>query len=153
SQTDRVTALRLHDGAPLAAEQLLQPQQWQQRGALCAALSAALPQRDMLSLLPVLNHEDVAERLHWLCALLVDAMKWQQGAHQYVLNQDQQPLVHQLASLLSSASLQQIVQQWLNCRHQLLSVVGVNRELLLTEQLLRWEQMLGAAGYSHSHSL
>ncbi|HBK4660402.1 TPA: DNA polymerase III subunit delta', partial [Serratia marcescens] len=53
----------------------------------------------------------------------------------------------------SSASLQQIVQQWLNCRHQLLSVVGVNRELLLTEQLLRWEQMLGAAGYSHPHSL
>lgn len=153
SQTDRVTALRLHDGAPLAAEQLLQPQQWQQRGALCAALSAALPQRDMLSLLPVLNHEDVAERLHWLCALLVDAMKWQQGAHHYVLNQDQQPLVHQLASLLSSSSLQQIVQQWLNCRHQLLSVVGVNRELLLTEQLLRWEQMLGAAGYSQPHSL
>lgn len=153
SQTDRLTALRLHDGAPLAAEQLLQPQQWQQRSALCAALSAALPQRDMLSLLPVLNHEDVAERLHWLCALLVDAMKWQQGAHHYVLNQDQQPLVHQLASLLSSASLQQIVQQWLSCRHQLLSVVGVNRELLLTEQLLRWEQMLGAAGYSHPHSL
>ncbi|HEP1044935.1 TPA: DNA polymerase III subunit delta' [Serratia marcescens] len=153
SQTDRLTALRLHDGAPLAAEQLLQPQQWQQRSALCAALIAALPQRDMLSLLPVLNHEDVAERLHWLCALLVDAMKWQQGAHQYVLNQDQQPLVHQLASLLSSVSLQQIVQQWLNCRHQLLSVVGVNRELLLTEQLLRWEQMLGAAGYSQPHSL
>ena len=65
SQTDRLTALRLHD-APLAAEQLLQPQQWQQRSTLCAALSAALPQRDMLSLLPVLNHEDVAERLHWL---------------------------------------------------------------------------------------
>jgi len=31
--------------------------------------------------------------------------------------------------------------------------VGVNRELLLTEQLLRWEQMLGAAGYSQPHSL
>jgi DNA polymerase-3 subunit delta' len=112
-----------------------------------------LPQHDMLSLLPVLNHEDVAERLHWLCALLVDAMKWQQGAASFALNQDQQPLVHQLASRLSSNSLQQVVQQWLNCRHQLLSVVGVNRELLLTEQLLGWEQMLGATGYSHPHSL
>ena len=87
------------------------------------------------------------------CALLVDAMKWQQGAHRYVLNQDQQPLVHQLASLLSSASLQQIVQQWLNCRHQLLSVVGVNRELLLTEQLLRWEQMPAPPAIPHPHSL
>ncbi|WP_275897473.1 DNA polymerase III subunit delta' C-terminal domain-containing protein, partial [Klebsiella quasipneumoniae] len=28
------------------------------------------------------------------------------------------------------------------CREQLLSVVGVNRELLLTERLLRWEHYL-----------
>lgn len=144
---DHLTALRLHDGAPIAAKNLLQPERWQQRSALCAGLCAALPQHDMLSLLPVLNHEDVAERLHWLCALLVDAMKWQRGAQSYVLNQDQQPLVHQLAGRLSSSTLQQIVQQWLTCRHQLLSVVGVNRELLLTEQLLGWEQMLGAAGH------
>ncbi|CAI1627565.1 DNA polymerase III subunit delta' [Serratia fonticola] len=150
---DRLTALRLHDGAPLAAEQLLQPNRWQQRAALCNALSAALPQCDMLALLPALNHDDVADRLHWLCALLMDAMKYQQGAANYALNQDQLPLVQQLASRLSSVSLQQIMQQWLNCRHQLLSVVGVNRELLLTEQLLCWEQMLGATGYSSPHSL
>lgn len=150
---DRLTALRLHGGAPIAAEQLLQPPRWQQRSALCTALNSALPQGDMLALLPVLNHDDVAERLHWLCALLVDAMKWQQGAAGYVLNQDQQPLIQQLASRLSNTSLPQMVQQWLNCRHQLLNVIGVNRELLLTEQLLSWEQMLGSAGYSPSHSL
>lgn len=150
---EHLTALRLHDGAPIAAEQLLQPERWQQRSALCSALSAALPQHDMLSLLPVLSHLDVGERLHWLCALLVDAMKWQQGAPSHVLNQDQQPLVHQLASRLSGISMPQIVQQWLICRHQLLSVVGVNRELLLTEQLLGWEQMLSAASYSPLHSL
>ncbi|OMQ26801.1 DNA polymerase III subunit delta' [Serratia oryzae] len=150
---DRLTALRLYDGAPIAAERLLQPQLWQQRSALCTALNNALPQRDMLALLPVLNHDDVAERLHWLCALLVDAMKWQQGAAGYVLNQDQQPLIQQLASRLSSTSLQQIVQQWLKCRQQLVNIAGVNRELLLTEQLLSWEQMLGSTGYSQSHSL
>jgi DNA polymerase-3 subunit delta' len=30
----------------------------------------------------------------------------------------------------------------MHCRQQLLSIVGVNRELLLTEQLLEWEQIL-----------
>ncbi|AHG22240.1 DNA polymerase III subunit delta' [Chania multitudinisentens RB-25] len=150
---DCVTALRLHDGAPIAAEQLLQPEHWQQRMALCSVLNTALPQQDMLLLLPALNHDNAAERLHWLSALLVDAMKWQQGAASYVVNQDQQPLIQQLANRLSSTSLQQIVQQWLHCRHQLLNVVGVNRELLLTEQLLGWEQMLGSAGYSPPHSL
>ncbi len=87
SRTDRLTALRLHDGAA-GCRTAVAAAAWQQRSTLCAALSAALPQRDMLSLLPV-NHEDVAERLPCLRAPL-DAMKWQQGAHQYVLNQDQQ---------------------------------------------------------------
>jgi len=151
--TDCLTALRLHDGAPIAAEQLLQPERWQQRSTLCGVLHDALLGQDMLALLPVLNHDNVAERLHWLCSLLIDAMKWQQGAAGFVLNQDRLPLVQQLATRLSAASLQHIVQQWLHCRHQLLSVVGVNRELLLTEQLLSWEQMFASAGYSHPHSL
>ncbi|MFI8418105.1 DNA polymerase III subunit delta' [Serratia sp. NPDC078593] len=150
---DRLTALRLHDGAPVAAEQMLQPERWQQRSTLCSTLSRALQSHDMLALLPVLNHDDVAERLRWLCALLIDAMKWQQGAANFVLNQDQQPLVQQLAARLSASSLQHVVQQWLHCRHQLLSVVGVNRELLLTEQLLSWEQMFASVGYSQPHSL
>lgn len=138
--THRLTALRLNDGAPIAAEQLLQPERWQQRVTLCSTLASCLIQCDMLLLLAVLNHDDVAERLHWLCTLLVDAMKWQQGATHYVLNQDQLPLVQQLAAQFSAFSLQKTLQSWLNCRHQLLNIVAVNRELLLTEQLLGWEQ-------------
>ncbi|PVZ87967.1 DNA polymerase III subunit delta' [Serratia sp. S1B] len=142
--THRLTALRLNDGAPIAAEQLLQPERWQQRVTLCSTLASALTQGDMLRLLAVLNHDDVAERLHWLCTLLMDAMKWQQGAASYVLNQDQLPLVQQLANQFSALSLQKNLQLWLNCRHQLLNIVAVNRELLLTEQLLNWEQGLRA---------
>lgn len=137
---ERLTALRLCGGAPIAAEQLLQPARWQQRAALCTALTQALATHDMLALLPVLNHDDAGERIHWLCALLIDAMKWQQGASAYVMNQDQQVLVHQLASHYASPTLQAVVQQWFQCRQQLLTVVSVNRELLLTEQLLNWEQ-------------
>ncbi|WON78359.1 DNA polymerase III subunit delta' [Serratia sp. UGAL515B_01] len=149
----RLTALRLHGGAPIAAEALLQPERWQQRASLCSALSTALQQEDMLLLLPALNHDDVPERLHWLCALLLDGLKCQQGAVNHVMNQDQRSLVQQLARCLNSSSLQQSMQQWLNCRHQLLSITGVNRELLLTEQLLNWEQMVGAPGDSPPYTL
>jgi len=136
------TALKLNGGAPLAAEQLLQPAQWQQRSALCAGLKTALTQRDLLSLLPLLNHDNAAERLHWLTSLLLDALKYQQGATVYAINQDQQPLIGYLAEHLSGDSLQQALSQWLTCRHQLLTVVGINRELMLSAELLRWEQLL-----------
>lgn len=148
NHTEHLTALRLQDGAVIAAKELLKPEHWKQRSALCKALSATLLQHNMLSLLPVLNHLNIGERLHWLCSLLVDAMKLQLGAQRHIINQDQQPLVSQLADCLNITLLPQILQHWLICRHQLLNISGVNHKLLLTEQLLNWEQMLSNEGNS-----
>ena len=94
-----------------------------------------------LTLLPILNHEQAAIRLHWLASLLVDAQKRQQGIT-LVSNPDVWPLLEQLAHSLPAARLQAIAHDVCTCREQLLNVVGVNRELLLTERLLRWEQYL-----------
>jgi len=136
------TALRLTEGTPIAALELLQPERWKQREQFCQQLSLSWQQRDLLSLLPQLNHDDAAERLHWLASVLLDVIKYQQGAADYVINLDQQPLISLLASEMNNAFLQQNLQGWMLCRQQLLSVVGVNRELLLTERLLNWENSL-----------
>lgn len=135
-------ALRLSSGAPAAALELLQPENWKHRQALCEKLIQACSSKDMLALLPSLNHEDAAQRIHWLSSLLLDALKWQQGAGQWLANDDMQPLVATLASSTAPAVLQAILQGWFTCRESLLSVVGVNRELLITEQLLTWERLM-----------
>ncbi len=57
-------------------------------------------------------------------------------------NPDAWTLVNQLAQTLPAARLQAIARDVSACRDQLLNVVGVNRELLLTERLLRWEHYL-----------
>ncbi|MBW7983900.1 DNA polymerase III subunit delta' [Enterobacillus tribolii] len=134
------TALRLSGGAPVAALALMAPDVWNHRQALCTALERALPGQQWLSLLPVLNHDNADQRLSWLCSLLLDAVKVQQHAGQAVVNQDQLPLVQQLASRLSPTTLQQQLGQWIHCRHQLLTIVALNRELMLTEQLCRWQE-------------
>lgn len=140
SPQDGASALRLCSGAPAAALALLDEKNWAQRQQLCQQLSAAL-QQDLLSLLPVLNHDDAAARIGWLCALLIDAMKWQQGGGDYIANVDQQALVAQIAQQLPSSALDSSLRSWMRCRERLLHVVAVNRELLLTEQLLSWEQI------------
>jgi DNA polymerase-3 subunit delta' len=136
------TALRLSNGTPLAALALLQPERWKQRMALCQQLATSCQQRDMLSLMIQLNHDDVADRLQWLCSLLLDAIKWQQNAGQFIINHDQQPLIAQIAGLQANDALQKSVQAWMHCRQQLLTIIGVNRELILTEQLLEWDMSL-----------
>ncbi len=78
-QESLLTALRLCASAPAAALELLQEPLWTARQQLCQALAATLASGDWLALLPILNHEQAAVRLHWLASLLVDAQKRQQG--------------------------------------------------------------------------
>lgn len=144
SENEILTALRLSGGAPAAALSLLEEKSWAARQTLCRSLPGAV-EGDMLSLLPALNHEDAVRRLSWLCALLVDALKWQQGGGAFIANVDQQPLIASLAMQLPGSALDQSVRDWMHCRDRLLNVVAVNRELLLTDRLLGWEQMLHAS--------
>ncbi|MTD25419.1 DNA polymerase III subunit delta' [Erwinia sorbitola] len=144
---ERTAALRLSAGAPAAALALLDDKIWQQRQRVCEALPAAL-QGDIMSLLTVLHHDDAARRIGWICSLLVDAVKWQQGGGQYISNPDRQAEVIQIASLLPASAIDASLRQWIICRDRLLNVVAVNRELLLTEQLLSWEALLNPASAS-----
>lgn len=137
-------ALRLSNGAPAAALALLQPDRWQARQTLCDSLNSALS-GDILQLLPALNSDDVAVRLGWLLSLLVDAMKVQQGASNWLSNGDRPDVVTQLAQQFSSSALNASVQQWLQCREQLLHVAALNRELILTDCLLAWGRLLSPA--------
>ncbi|WP_449556271.1 DNA polymerase III subunit delta' [Huaxiibacter chinensis] len=141
SQESALAALRLCSGAPAAALELLQKEAWSHRMQLCSAVEQALDSRDWLGVLGVLNHDQAPVRLHWLVSLLLDAMKLQQGAT-LVSNVDVWPVVNTLANALPGATLRAIVHEMCLCREQLLTVTGLNRELVLTDLLLRIEHYL-----------
>ncbi|NDO79215.1 DNA polymerase III subunit delta' [Citrobacter sp. NCU1] len=141
SQDALLTALRLSAGSPGAALTLLQEEGWAHRGALCEALSNTLQANDWYILLSVLNHEQAATRLHWLATLLMDALKFRYGAA-YLTNVDVQTLIPLIAQRLSTAQTQAILRDVCHCREQLINVVGVNRELVLTDLILRIEHYL-----------
>lgn len=137
----QLTALRLCGGSPGAAEALLTAGGWSQRLQLCQALDGTLASGDWLALLPALNHDNAAERLHWLASLLLDAIKARQGIT-LLTNADAVSLVNRLAQQLSDTLLRLMMRQACEHREQLLNVSGLNRELILTEQLLNWEHYL-----------
>ncbi|WP_368541274.1 DNA polymerase III subunit delta' [Enterobacter soli] len=141
SQDAMLTALRLCSGAPAAALALLQPDSWSQREALCSGVASALDSGDWLSLLAALNSDRAAERLHWLASMLLDALKIQQGAT-LLSNVDVWVLINTLANRLSGNALRAMLHDVCQSREQLLTVTGLNRELLLTDQLLRIEHYL-----------
>ncbi|SLM63686.1 MULTISPECIES: DNA polymerase III subunit delta' [Dickeya] len=137
------TALRLSHGAPLAALALLQPERWKARAQLCQQLSYGVHRHDALSLLALLHHDEATERIHWVCSVWLDALKWRHQARNSLINRDQLALIAQWGEM-HDEQLHYSLRRWLQCRHQLLSVTGVNRELLLTSMLLDWERALSS---------
>lgn len=132
SQDALLAALRLSAGSPGAALALFQGDNWQARETLCQALAYSVPSGDWYSLLAALNHEQAPARLHWLATLLMDALKRHHGAAQ-VTNVDVPGLVAELANHLSPSRLQAILGDVCHIREQLMSVTGINRELLITD--------------------
>ncbi|MBQ0213837.1 DNA polymerase III subunit delta' [Proteus vulgaris] len=132
-----VTALNLSQNAPIAALSLLKDE-WQERETFCQALYSSLQQRDLFGFLPQLNQDNVDRRLYWLLSLLLDALKYQTNAQAYCINQDQQPLIMALSQSPSNIVLA-IIDGWKQCRYQLMTIPALNKELLLAEQLLDWE--------------
>ncbi|ENB7698013.1 DNA polymerase III subunit delta' [Escherichia coli] len=141
SQDALLAALRLSAGSPGAALALFQGDIWQARETLCQALAYSVQSGDWYSLLAALNHEQASARLHWLATLLMDALKRHHGAAQ-VTNVDVPDLVVELANHLSPSRLQAILGDVCHIREQLMSVTGINRELLITDLLLRIEHYL-----------
>ncbi len=141
SQDALLAALRLSAGSPGAALALFQGDNWQARETLCQALAYSVQSGDWYSLLAALNHEQAPARLHWLATLLMDALKRHYGAAQ-VTNVDVPGLVVELANHLSPSRLQAILGDVCHIREQLMSVTGINRELLITDLLLRIEHYL-----------
>ncbi|MTC59262.1 DNA polymerase III subunit delta' [Providencia rustigianii] len=141
---DAVTALKLSQGAPIAALQLLEPQHWQKRTLLCNELEQSLRTKDFLRLLPALNTDNAPECISWLLGVLSDSIKIQQKASQFCVNQDQIGRVTLLATTMSSSQLLDLYGKWQDCRHQLLTVPALNQELILSNQLLQWEALFAS---------
>ncbi|CAD6509141.1 DNA polymerase III subunit delta' [Candidatus Profftia tarda] len=132
------TALRLNAGAPVAAFKVLTTNMWTQRMQLALGLKRTIPQQQWIQLLPLLDHDNFGDCLTWLCLFLLDALKINLGIKTTLANLDQQQLISHLASVHTNKILQQQLEQWIFCRHRLLTTIGLNRELMLTRQLCLW---------------
>lgn len=131
-------ALLLSENAPITAVSLLAPEKWQQRKLFCEQLLNVLPQNDYWQLAKTLNNEQVVEYIIWFSSLLSDALKAQQKAGRFIINRDQVPLVRLLARM-DNEKILALYDLWLQARILLLSVTGLNKELMVYNVLAQSE--------------
>ncbi|MWP61463.1 DNA polymerase III subunit delta' [Gilliamella sp. Pas-s25] len=138
SDNELASALLLSENAPLKAAALLAPEKWQQRKAFCDQLLELVPQNNYWQLAKTFDNEDFIERIVWFCALLSDALKAKQKVGHFIVNRDQVPLIRLLATK-SNEKISALYHLWLQARNQLLTITGLNKELIIYNVLAQSE--------------
>ncbi|MDF7671343.1 DNA polymerase III subunit delta' [Orbaceae bacterium ESL0721] len=138
SENELATALLLNENAPLAALQLLAVDRWQQRKQFCEALLELIPDNNYWALAKTVDNEQFVDWMHWFCSLLSDALKAKQRAGRFIINRDQVPLVRLIARM-ESQQIIRLYDLWRQTEERLLTVSGVNKELIIHNVLAQSE--------------
>ena len=134
-----ITALRLCEGAPVNALKFLNSIRWKERIIFCTSMSNVIVSRNFISLLPIINIDKYDGPLYWLLSLLIDSLKLKYEAKEFLINLDQHKLINDIAESWSYIKRQEMLKNLFYCLYQLQDLSsGLNRELLIINQLINW---------------
>lgn len=138
-----VLALRANQGAPISAKKFISNGLWEERRNLFICFSKSIHNQNLLTLLPILSVNHTLVKIDWIYLLLFDAIKIHFNQKKQLTHFDQIELIQFFSRNYNYFILHQSVQTWIKCRYRLLNIPSINNELLLSEQLLTWEKILG----------
>ncbi|QCI17748.1 DNA polymerase III subunit delta' [Buchnera aphidicola (Acyrthosiphon lactucae)] len=137
-----LTALRINQGSPVSAKKFMNSEAWIDRINFYKNLYDAFKNKNLLKILNSLKEKNSIVKIDSICFLLLDAIKFNFNEKKNLTNFDQMELIQFLSYNYKNLVLDISIRTWMHCKHRLLNISGINYELLLLEQLLRWEKIL-----------
>lgn len=142
NKTERITALRLTQHAPLAAENLLRDDIWTQRAQFYTDLFTHLTEKNCFLLYEKIKNAVISDQIFsWLAILFCDAIKYQLNTTAFIINRDQAKLIHALSTEFDAQQLVWLYQKTQE-NSEKLKTQTVNKELILATFFSQLDQLL-----------
>ncbi|WP_348769336.1 DNA polymerase III subunit delta' C-terminal domain-containing protein [Buchnera aphidicola] len=138
-----IISLRTNQGSPISAKNFIQNGLFKERKNLFLYFLKSIKHQNLLKILPILSVSKTLLKIDWICLLLFDAIQIYFNYKKKITNFDQLELIQFFSYNYNYFTLNTSIQTWNRCRYKLLNITGINNELLLLEQLLKWEKILG----------
>ncbi|ALD15297.1 DNA polymerase III subunit delta' [Buchnera aphidicola (Aphis glycines)] len=135
-------ALRIYQGSPISAKKFINDGLWEERNNLFLYFLKSIKNQNLLKILPILSIKNTILKIDWICLLLFDSIQLYFNQKKKLTNFDQLELIQFFSSNYNYFTLHQSIYTWTKCRYRLLNIPSINSELLLLEQLLKWEKIL-----------
>ncbi|MGL5006468.1 MAG: DNA polymerase III subunit delta' [Plesiomonas sp.] len=126
-------ALRLSQGAPLAALALLSNGTLLRRQQVLTAFQQFMQNKNAMVLADCTAKESCADNLAWIISLLNEANAVALGASLVRVNSDMLAVIDTVLQHISVVTLQQWLQQIIRVRHELITSPALNTPLLLAD--------------------
>ncbi|QCI24420.1 DNA polymerase III subunit delta' [Buchnera aphidicola (Muscaphis stroyani)] len=134
-------ALRLNQGSPVSAKKFIHGDIWKNRICFFKDLLNSVKNKNLLNILPKFYKKNFINKIDWICLLLFDAIKYNLNIKNYLINFDQMELII-FFSRYAYKILDYSIHIWIKCKYRLLKIPSINHQLLLIEQLIKWENTL-----------
>ncbi|QCI18557.1 DNA polymerase III subunit delta' [Buchnera aphidicola (Aphis nasturtii)] len=135
-------SLRINQGSPISAKKFINNGLWEERKNLFLCFFKSIKNQNLLKILPILSINNTLIKIDWICLLLFDAIQLYFNQKKKLTNFDELELIQFFSHNYNYSTLNKSIYTWNKCRYRLLNIPGINNELLLLEQLLKWEKIL-----------
>lgn len=136
------TALNICDNIPISSKKILNESIWSLRIKLLKKLGKAIKTNNLFPLLSILNQDKAELLINWIFLLLIDAIKYKYQIKKYLTNIDFIKMIKEISEKFSHKCLEKSIQSWIQCKDKITNIPEINIQLILLEQLLRWEKIL-----------
>ncbi|WP_343188455.1 DNA polymerase III subunit delta' C-terminal domain-containing protein [Buchnera aphidicola (Neophyllaphis varicolor)] len=137
-----LTALRLNNNSPILAKKFLDSLFMKEKNNLFKILNYSINELNLMNLLPLMQKNNTIIKINWIYILLLDAIKLKNQINEYLINLDNLNLIKKLSMKYSYEKLFFSIKFWIKCKKRIIKIKGINYQLILTEQLLKWEEIL-----------
>ncbi|QCI19126.1 DNA polymerase III subunit delta' [Buchnera aphidicola (Aphis nerii)] len=143
NKISNLISLRTNQGSPISAKKFITNGLWEERKNLFIYFLKSIKSKNLLKILPILSINNTLVKIDWICLLLFDSIKTYFNQTKQLTNFDQLELIKFFSNNYNYFTLNKSIKIWNKCRYRLFNTPSVNNELLLLEQLLKWEKTLG----------
>ncbi|HET9678838.1 MAG TPA: DNA polymerase III subunit delta' C-terminal domain-containing protein [Buchnera sp. (in: enterobacteria)] len=134
--------LRTCNNSPIESKKLFESIFWKLRIEFFFLLKEFIKNGTIKSIISIFSKKDNFLFINSICCFLLDTIKYKHNLKKNLVNLDQIKLINFLSKNCTFEGLNKSFKSWIRCYNRIISIAGINQELLIVEQFLYWKKIL-----------
>ncbi|WP_343154622.1 DNA polymerase III subunit delta' C-terminal domain-containing protein [Buchnera aphidicola (Pseudoregma panicola)] len=135
-------AIEISNNVPLFAKKMLLGNLWKIRKYFYKNLFEKIKKKQIIDILYVIKKKLIVFFLNLIYTILLDSIKYKKKMFNFIINIDQKKLIILISKKFKKKIIYKSIMSWMQFEKNVLNINRINYELILLEQILKWEKIL-----------